>query len=588
MRKFSNTLLLSLLNICLLAITLEIIFSYRLETSVVAPPSSNLNESNKKTYAINKISKQILKSITSQNITVQTKPTNKKYAIVLLKEKIDLMTGHYNDLFFASKRIAELKKWENELDWTSLLSRYKDHVANYIKYLSDISATQDEYDDLQKTLEFHKFTLMQLASKHKKNSSSNAPIDKVFVEINEMIPKERLTYIDRVVFDTSSVLNDSAFGEYITKNREHTWNQYTIKILPSKTATTEINVSPSATSSAILWTTNSNSEYYFYKGLLHMENLTQGNYAFKIDYQFNSNVNLIFDNVNSLSKRGIFSQDLSPHSFSYPNILNVTLEDNLSDNYVIYLNSNKQIDQRDLNKLMLTAYPILPDKLLISRYRLLNQYKPKFIQNYISKGESQITFINYPQLTINSILSTTKFGWIVAEYRQNINVTTVKLTNLTYRFFQGLAIILFTIQIAIFFNLKKFLNRLKIKATLLSKFISEIVNIQVNFLRKERACLMRIFIFFLLIDAITSNYFQQYVNILLVFFWVLITKLFKFEGLKSLHAAVYLLFVSSIFLIIHSTNIAEALGNWVYLLLLVGTIQLILKVRKNQLINKSN
>jgi hypothetical protein len=85
-----------------------------------------------------------------------------------------------------------------------------------------------------------------------------------------------------------------------------------------------------------------------------------------------------------------------------------------------------------------------------------------------------------------------------------------------------------------------------------------------------------------LIDVFFLKFTSDFLIFLLTALWVLVVKLYKFEGRVSVAVALGFLVLCPFLLIFKKEAIAEKAAIWTYMFLVVGAIQMFIEVKKEK------
>ncbi len=147
---------------------------------------------------------------------VKISPQDKNYPIIELLEKIDQKTKKYDELFFATKRISELEKWGNDLDWDKTLHKYDKHMNSYISSTVNTSNTTVE---LKQILLSHRSHLQKtLYSSEKSDEEKNAikkVLDTIFDRLNTRLEKYVPQYDPfHLIYSLQDIVREKKYGKY--------------------------------------------------------------------------------------------------------------------------------------------------------------------------------------------------------------------------------------------------------------------------------------------------------------------------------------------------------------------------------------
>lgn len=102
-----------------------------------------------------------------------------------------------------------------------------------------------------------------------------------------------------------------------------------------------------------------------------------------------------------------------------------------------------------------------------------------------------------------------------------------------------------------------------------------------NFLNKYRFLILTCCGIAILFDIFFLRFTSDFLIFFLTALWVLVVKLYKFEGRVSVAVALGFLILCPILLIFKKEAIAEKAAIWTYMFLVVGVIQLFISELKN-------
>ena len=117
---------------------------------------------------------------------VRTPPWSLKYKLVLLNEQVDLYNGRYDKLFFATKRVAELNEWGNDLLITRKINNISDlkKISHY--GIMDFSKNNNSWENI--ISQYSKLTEEVLIQyKQEPNNLAKLLVLKSYIQKNENV-----------------------------------------------------------------------------------------------------------------------------------------------------------------------------------------------------------------------------------------------------------------------------------------------------------------------------------------------------------------------------------------------------------------
>ena len=152
------------------------------------------------------------------DITVQTKPGTLKYSFSRLTEWFDLFTHRHNQLFFASKRIAELQKWVNEMDWNKTLDLYTQNIKDYVYHIKQESQSGADFTALYNTLRAQQAMLEQLIFQQSNDIENNLKklkaIDTLYHNLYALIPQQYAIPQSGAYYPIKSIITEREWGTF--------------------------------------------------------------------------------------------------------------------------------------------------------------------------------------------------------------------------------------------------------------------------------------------------------------------------------------------------------------------------------------
>ena len=90
-----------------------------------------------------------------------------------------------------------------------------------------------------------------------------------------------------------------------------------------------------------------------------------------------------------------------------------------------------------------------------------------------------------------------------------------------------------------------------------------------------------------LVDIVILQIYNDFMYIVIGLMWLLLIRAYKLDGKYSIGIGLLLLTLAPLYLQLNVTNIAEKAGAWAFIYILVGILQFIIDVPRNQRLNKN-
>ncbi|MDO8610243.1 MAG: hypothetical protein Q7R95_06850 [bacterium] len=560
--------------------------------------------------------------------TVSQKPGTDKYQLVLLKEYLNGLRT-YDQLFFASKRIAELQTWGKELDWKITLNQYKNHVINYWKGIKK-EDLQRKYPEFKATLQAHYRILEELIffqyDDPVKNLQKIQYVDEIFNQFNQLIPNDTIISPKSLYYPLSDIVNDKEFGIYtitsqaqnnfnyiqniqlLTKDFYHaptisdaedqeskliTFNNILINQTNSPSSTIKIKL-PEIDNENITWTSYINKtsiKPYTYKSLIH--SFYPGEFKISISYNFKNLESILLEEQVATTESKlkyrvdtIYQQTLYPHG--YPHIFTDSFQKNeIKKNLLgtfLTIKSEKKLTPEELNSITINFTPIIILELTATKTANLPNNKQLVTSEKISDTQYKITTIGFTKEQDQSILNSLGFGWRTTSQSQNKNISEYNVIYWITYVIGFFTFCLFLVGIGVLFYTRE--RFLKVKESLLL-FWKKCIIKPIHSLWKLfyfccssiREILLLIVLSGILVDIFVIK--GGYDGIILLFtgLWTLVLIGYSVEArINFIFALIFLVFCP-ILLILKLDTIAEKSAVWTYMFLVVGTIQSIIEMK---------
>lgn len=530
--------------------------------------------------------------------TVQTKPDNtNKYKVILFKEYIDSFWT-YDELFFASKRIAELQTWGNELDWKKTLDKYKDHINAYKWQVNEkeyISTLQAHYHLLEDLIFIQSNDL-------EKNIQKIQYVDKIFSQLYQPTSNSySLTNIvkdkEYGVYNISTQINSDLSSlknirlslkntDYFPKIsdsddpdiKEITFNN--ILIDRSNYLSGEILIKlPEIRYKVFKWIKTIDKiapNPYSYKALI--SDLAPGDYRINIDSSlknpfFVSIEERVASSESKLRYRvdPVYQQTIYPHGYSHT--FSRPLQKSASSKATVkilgtYLNieSVKELSTNELNSISISFTPkVQLDSLTATKVAGLSDNKPVIYSKKISDIQYEITTVNLSKNQDKKILESLGFDWGWRVVNELHNERQSEYTIVYWLKYAIGSIILFGIILY-------FLLRLLWLFKYLWRFFQYICT-------KIRVVLLLLVLSGLFIDFSIIQGSRDIIILLLTSLWILALIGYNVEARINFVFALLFLLFCPILIILKLDLLAEKSAIWAYMMLTIGTVQSIIEMK---------
>ncbi|MDO8609967.1 MAG: hypothetical protein Q7R95_05430, partial [bacterium] len=559
---------------------------------------------------------------------VSVKPNTNKYRLVLIKEYLDSF-GKYDQLFFASKRIAELEKWGRELDWKKSLDQYKNHVIAYWERINK-NDKQIKYPEFKATLQAHYRMLEELiffqSNNQVKNIQKMQYVDQIFNQFSQLVPNDTIIFTNNSYYPIYNIIKDKEYGIYnissqINNNYNYLQNiqllskdkAYYPQIIDSDDHETKqvlfnnvlIDKSNSQFSAITIklpeikneilnWTESFNiasPNSYAYKTLI--KNLNPGQYQINIAYAFKNSASIrIEEQVATTESKlkyrvnSLYQQTIYPHGYSH--IFSDFFQKSESNEEILstFLNIESKIELTpdEINSISLYFTPIIQLELTAHKISELPDIKPIISTNKIRDTEYKITTIDLTYDQDQKILDSLGFGWRVIDQSQNNNQSEYVIFYWV-KYVIGFMIVFLVLSIigVIFYTHERYQTILNYLKSFWKKAVIYPIQSSWRIFQYVCAQIRSVLLFFvipgLLIDIFIIQGNNNIVILLLTGFWVLILIGYNIEARINFVFALIFLILCLILIILKLDPFAEKSAIWLYIMLIIGTFQLLIEVR---------
>ncbi len=166
-----------------------------------------------KEYELKPISSELLTESPISYPSVTISPDDNKYYIVELLEKLGLSAKTGSRFHFANKRISELEKWKEDINWQKGLSRYQQQMKEYLL------KSPIDYLELRQTLNAHTNKVLDIIWTSGKSSQEKQRLyfstEKIFGELNSNISKNVPEYTPNgIQYPLNDVFKADDWGIY--------------------------------------------------------------------------------------------------------------------------------------------------------------------------------------------------------------------------------------------------------------------------------------------------------------------------------------------------------------------------------------
>lgn len=595
-----------------------------LNKKIIITPSDKTNKEYLLTQKYNLYDLSAARSIP----TVYEKPGTNKYKFVLLKEYLDSF-GNYDQLFFASKRIAELERWGKEIDWKKSLNQYKKHVIAYWKGINE-NNEQIKYPEFKATLQSHYRLLEELIFIQSDNPELNILkiqyVDQIFDQFKELIPKDTVVSAKGLYYPLFDIAKNKEYGIYnISSQAKNNYNylqyiQLSIKdhayypqitdsedkeskqitfnnVLIDKTnsQSSVINIAlPELRNKILKWTESFNKASpnpYINKTLLN--NFSSGDYKINITYAFkNPAIIRIEEQVATTESKlryridSLYQQIIYPHVYSHIFTDSFHKKENNEKILDIYLNieSEKELTLDEINSISVYFTPVIPLELNAHKISDLPDNKLMIKPGKINNREYKITTINLTKDQDQKILDALGFGWITIDQAQNKNQSEYIVLYWPKYAIGFMTFILIIITIGVIFYTKELYRAI---LYYLKFYWEKTVTYPLYFLWRifQYICSSIRFVLFLLvmlglfIDILIIQGSNDVIILLFTSLWILTLIGYNVEARINFVFTLIFLVLCPLLLILKLDPIAKTSAIWAYMFLVLGTFQSIIEMR---------
>lgn len=183
-----------------------------------------------------------LKPITSTQISphidlifpsVKIHPNDKNYWLITLKEKVELKLQIYDHYYIAQKRISEILRWGDIINWQINYQRFYDHMSQYLHDMDRNDERKFKYT-LQLLFQQEKYLNSMINNPDKPEKSKLKPqLDTIFNQLFTELGTPYNQYNPlRIIYDLESIIQEKEFGEYEVNEINNQIPEYFTDLIP--------------------------------------------------------------------------------------------------------------------------------------------------------------------------------------------------------------------------------------------------------------------------------------------------------------------------------------------------------------------
>jgi len=571
--------------------------------------------------------------------TVKTSPNDIKYLFTSIKEYVDLKINH-DYLSFASKRVAELATWRDNVNWDNILNEYFKLVSNYISLLTqqtlpptNPSQSLQPLLQLKQVLSTHHLDLQNIlfdsTMSKKKKERLQGLLDNVFKNLNSKINKFFLPYNPFYLkYSLSDVIAEKEYGFYEATidvsnmpgyfqksiQLQVGKNTYSGIISPeSKLLTFEnieipnqkdvdfislklpkINIFSGQIPTLQKNQSNDYSEYAYYFDIPDLE--TGKNFLLKLDYLLDDPVIVQLNQISVNEKGGseitnLINETIYPHKKKFVIYKQFQIEQKKANSFNRFiLVSKKPILRSGLKSIVLEIIPVFEPEITILKEKSLPNLNSTVSYKKISDNKYSITTTNTTLDQNNYIYNSLGFGWIMnkkgqAEYLPTKYVyyfwilTNIGLVFLIYYFlFQPQWIKQLTSQETKIQLYKTFKFIIKI----LLKPFGSLWRFIKRLIIRLRFILLLITIIGIIFNVFLINQNYDFTILFFALIWLVLVIGYQAESRVIFFFALLFLTLCPFLLILKLNFIAEKSAIWAYMMLIIGAISFGIEIKNKK------
>jgi hypothetical protein len=585
--------------------------------------SLNVDDFKGKVYII-KSNILLQKGIERSSPFISKLPTGLNSIFIKFKEELNIMSGKYDYLFFASKRIEEIKKWGSKVNWDIQIQEYKKLI---FLYWSNIPENEKQYKigEFKYTLAQHKKNLETYINNSGLDSKSEVAklneVENLFAEINFQSQIQGYK-LDRFCLDLSEIIENKDFGIYkfyslsnsdlsdlslntfkyqlggiqnqYEPQKQKKNNQDNLKIIFPNIPITVNSVKcldltvpvftllPSNSKWEIVYPIASSSKYIYktnFKTPLIGSTKHRVSIYSKTNLKFRIIKNISENSDQKKSELEIYSRTL----FAKKSVQNIEVDIPLSYsqasvNYSMVLESNLPINDLTLSSIKIESSSLAPNQFVAEKISALRKWGDK----------SQSYYINYKLLflevdSLNTSVYEDKIVTNALDYRWKIYKTskTIEGTNIKtkYQLLNILLLInLIIITFSFFFRYQNLPIILQCKnllvglSDLLCHTLDKIYKKYLLILKKTKLFFLSVTIIYFITNILIIQDHLFLFDLLILLFWVSACIGYKLKIHINYLIAICLCISCGFALLANQEVLAEQFGRWVYYFLMTGTV----------------
>ncbi len=548
------------------------------------------------------------------DITVQAMPGTLGYSFSRLTERFDLFTHRYNQLFFASKRIAELQKWGNEMDWNKTMDLYAQNIKDYVYHIKQESRRGPDFPMLYSTLRAQQATLEQLIFQQSGDIENNIKkvkkIDTLYHDLYALIPQQYvipqggayypiqsiITEREWGIFDITAIVDPNISDSDLNKIRltvdRNDYYPSTVSRQNNGTQLSFANIVIGKSQKALSlflhlppleyhptsWTEDGSrysTEIILPKSIRKFVVRTDSNLPVPVDFKLEEHVFIPGKNYRTDT---VYERRLFPHGSTHTTEDEIDLTDNKKIlGYYLVIESPRQLSPEELDGFSFTLTPTAPSEILADMKSPLAGLQPKVNISKINKTVYKITTTDTTQFQDQSLLNSIGNGWSVIAGPQRNNQYEYIVRYSALSGWNMLIILLVSILlITILFTQKWFC------------YFKRPIHIPVDrllkradyFCLKTRSVLLIITLGGILYDLFVIKNISTGFIFILTFAALGALIGYRAESRINFLIALMLFVLCPFYLIIHREFVGEKIAIWAYIFLAIGSVQFVVEMKK--------